>query len=83
MEKLEFKAILKQLEFTKKFSDGGLIRVAVVEPISIIRAFMKTNILMQKRKTPIRVFKKDSTAVNYCTTGLEKKKSKKEQEKAF
>lgn len=77
LEKIEFSAILKQLDFTRKFSDGGLLRVGVVEPKTLLRAFMKTQIRIQNRKTPIKVFKKDESAVHYCTFGIEKKKSKK------
>lgn len=77
LENIEFKAVLKQLEFSRKFSDGGLLRVAVVEPNGILRTFMRTQIRLQNRKTPIKIFKKDTSAVYYCSFGMEMKKSNK------
>lgn len=82
LENFEFSAILDQLEYSKKFADGGLLRVGVIEPRSTIRKFMQLNITIQKRKTPIKVFEFAQDCVDWCIyTKLKTKEEKKAYKK--
>jgi len=81
LENFEVKAILQQLEYSKKFADGGLLRVGIIEPRTALRKALQFNIFIQKRKTPIEVFEFDNDCVDWCIYGKLKTKEEKKKQK--